>query len=142
MTKLLITGSRDATPEMLELVDQIVLDAKADGDEIIVGDEDGVGARVIYQCDLLKVPATVYGAYSKMRRLSKTGFNYGLKGTYTQRDAYMSEKCDECIAVWNGTSNGTLYTFVHAKNSGKPVTVYDCSGPLVRQIRYNEVAHA
>lgn len=141
--KILITGSRDATPEMLELVDQIVLDAKADGDEIIVGDADGVDARVIYQCDLLKVPVTVYGAYSKMRRLSKTGFNYGLKGTYPERDRYMAEKAEECIAVWNGVSRGTEITFNAAKLLGIPVTVYDFSGPLVRKINYNnEATHA
>lgn len=127
---------------MLELVDQIVLDAKADGDEIIVGDADGVDARVIYQCDLLKVPVTVYGAYSKLRRLSKTGFNYGLKGTYPERDRYMAEKCQYCVAVWNGVSHGTAITFNAAKLLGVPVTVYDCSGPLPRKIRFNEATHA
>ena len=51
---------------MLELVDQIVLDAKADGDEIIVGDADGVDARVIEQCDLLRVPVTVYDPLNRV----------------------------------------------------------------------------
>lgn len=142
MARLLITGSREATPEMLELVDQLVLDAKADGDEVIVGDADGVDARAIYQCDLLKVPVTVYGAYEKLRRRAKTGLNYGLKGTYPQRDLYMAERCDVCVAVWSGVSRGTRITFEAAATFGKPVTVYDCSGPLSRKIQFNEVRHA
>jgi len=140
--KILITGSRDATPEMLELVDQIVLDAKADGDEIIVGDADGVDSRVIYQCDLLKVPVTVYGAYEKLRRRAKTGLNYGLKGTYPERDKYMAEKADCCIACWNGVSRGTEITINAAKLLGIPVTVYDFSGSIMLKTRYNEVTHA
>ena len=142
MLKILVTGSRVATLEMLELVDQIVLDAKADGCEIIVGDAEGVDARVIDQCDLLKVPVTVYGAYEKLRRRAKTGLNYGLRGTYPQRDVFMAERCDVCMAVWNGVSRGTKITFEAAATFGKPVTVYDCSGPLVRKIRYNEATHA
>lgn len=140
--KILITGSREATPAMLELVDQLILDAKADGDEIIVGDADGVDARVIEQCDLLKVPVTVYGADEKLRRRAKTGYNYGLRGTYPDRDKYMAEKADHCAAVWNGASTGTRFTFQQAAILGKPVEIYDRFGALDRKINYDEVADA
>lgn len=133
MLKILVTGSRVATLEMLELVDQIVLDAKADGCEIIVGDAEGVDARVIDQCDLLKVPITVYGAYSKMRRLSRTGFNYGLKGTYPDRDRYMAEKCDECIVLTQDDSHDTLLTSEAITTFGKLCTEYIFHGSWIEK---------
>lgn len=133
MAKILITGSRDATPEMLELVDQIVLDAKADGDEIIVGDADGVDSRVIYQCDLLKVPVTVYGAYEKLRRRAKTGYNYGLKGTYPQRDVYMAERCDECVVLTQNDSHDTLLTSDAITTFGKLCTEYIFHGSWIEK---------
>lgn len=141
MTALLITGSRQATPTMLEFVDQLVLDAKADGDSNIVGDAEGVDARVIEQCDLLRVPVTVYGGYKRLRRMAQTGMNFGLDATYPERDRHMAMICDECVAVWNGTSRGTKLTFDSARSYHKPTTIYLCVGENVRKIPMGGVDH-
>jgi len=111
MTKLLITGSRDATPRMLAAAVNAVKRAKELGWEIIVGDAPGIDAKVIETCDELNVPVTVCGAYNKVRNHTKTGGHVMTYGTYPQRDAYMVGECDKCYAIWNGVSRGTKLTY-------------------------------
>lgn len=121
MTKLLITGSREATPEMLEYARAAVQRAKSLGWEIVVGDATGVDQAVIEECDHLGVPVTVHGGYDKVRIQTRTGQNIPHPGSYPDRNWKMVEslsKDDHCLAVWDGSSRGTQMTFQKAKLAG------------------------
>jgi hypothetical protein len=39
------------------------------------------------------------------------------------RDRLMAQRCDLCVAVWNGRSRGTNATFESARRLGKRVVV-------------------
>lgn len=121
--KLLITGSRKATSEMLAYALKAVSRAKELGWQMIVGDAPGVDASVIDACDELGVPVEVHGAYSAIRNCTKTGKNIVHECNYTVRDQIMAEACDACLAVWNGRSKGTRITFECVENLRKTVWV-------------------
>ena len=116
---LLITGSRAASPEMLDYARSVVTRAKEKRWKIIVGDADGVDGTVIQACDDLGVPVTVYGAYNKMRRRTRTGENAAIPGSYPARDRHMATLCTCCMAIWNGQSRGTMITYRAVKALGK-----------------------
>jgi hypothetical protein len=46
------------------------------------------------------------------------------------RDRLMAQRCDPCVAVWNGRSRGTKATFEYARRLGKRVLVraFDAAG--------------
>ena len=121
--KLLITGSRKATSEMLAYALKAVSRAKELGWHIVVGDAPGLDASVIAACDELGVPVEVHGAHGRIRNRTKTGKNIAHECNYTMRDQIMAEACDACLAVWNGHSKGTRITFRCAENLGKTVWV-------------------
>ena len=124
---LLITGSRGASAAMLKYARQIVAETKAKGWTIIVGDAAGVDAAVITACDRLGVPVIVYGAFEKMRRRTTTGTNIAVTGDFPARDRLMAERCSRCVAIWDGRSKGTRYTFKYAQRLGRPAAVVDYS---------------
>ena len=117
--KVLITGSRETTLEARCYVRRVVVRAKHTGNEIIVGDAPGIDSEVIEWCDRLGVRVTVYGGYCKVRNATKIGKNVKLDMIYPNRDKYMAGLCDLCIAVWNGKSRGTRYTYEAANAMGK-----------------------
>lgn len=123
--KILITGSRDANARLLAIARHTVLKAAELGDEIIVGDAEGVDAEVIRMCDFLGVPVQVHGAYGSMRRKTKYGSNikHNRTTTYPARDKDMAFRCDKCVACWNGVSRGTYITWTTAKKLEKDVVV-------------------
>lgn len=113
--RLLITGSRDATPDMLDYARRCVERAKERGWEIVVGDAAGVDAAVIEACCKLGVTYQVYGITPDPRNGPK-GFYTRVDATsYLTRDEVMVRRSDRCIAIWNGRSRGTLYTFNYAR---------------------------
>lgn len=116
---LLITGSRNASSAMLDYAHKVVARAKEKGWKIIVGDADGVDDTMIQACDDLGVPVTVFGAYRKMRRKTRTGENSALPGSYPTRDRHMATLCTYCMAIWNGESHGTMITYRAAQSLGK-----------------------
>jgi hypothetical protein len=116
---LLITGSRSASPEMLDYARRVVARTKEKAWKIIVGDADGIDGAVIQACDDLGVPVTVYGAYTKMRRRTRSGENVALPGSYPARDRHMATLCTCCIAIWNGQSRGTMNPYRAARALGK-----------------------
>ena len=119
--KLLITGSRDATPGMIEYTKKVVDRANKLGWFIIVGDAPGIDWMVIVHCDLLGVPVEVHGAYNKMRNSTSTGKNSTHDCSYPLRDLIMADLCDRCMAIWNGKSKGTMITYKAVTALGKPV---------------------
>lgn len=127
MTRVLITGSRNASAAMLDRARQIVAQIAANGERVIVGDADGIDAAVIAECDRLGVPVEVFGAYGQVRHHSTRGHEWAIKDSFLARDRTMAQHCDRCEAVWDGQSRGTRYTFEHARKYGKPVNVYNDS---------------
>ncbi|MCB2146570.1 MAG: DNA-protecting protein DprA [Deltaproteobacteria bacterium] len=109
--KILITGSRQASVEMINYAKAVVKRAKEKGHSIIVGDAGGIDTAVIRECDRLKVPVEVWGAYGKLRVKSNQDNNQHIEGTYPERDRLMAARCDMCIAVWDGQSRGTKLTY-------------------------------
>ena len=123
MTKLLITGSRECDQVMIEYTIKLVTRADTLDWEIIVGDAPGVDKIVIRAADLLGVTIEVVGAYKKIRNATRFGLNTSLDMSYPERDVYMAERCDWCVAVWNGQSRGTMITYNAARKLGKKVHI-------------------
>jgi hypothetical protein len=65
--RVLITGSRQATPAMLAKVEEVVLWVKQQGYTLLLGDAPGGDAHVRVCAEALSVPSTVYGAYGRLR---------------------------------------------------------------------------
>jgi len=124
MTKLLITGSRNASAKLIAVAKKAVEHAQALGWEIVVGDASGIDMIVINTCDDLNVPVTVYGANNVMRHKTKTGANITTPGSYIDRDVLMAEECDKCFAIWNGESRGTKLTYKTAMELHKEAWIF------------------
>ena len=101
---------------------------------LIVGDAEDVDEAVIDVANERRYSRiTVWGAYRKMKRESKYGMNVPYDGDYLGRDDQMAQHCTHCVAVWNGYSRGTKYTFVAVERKGKRVLVYEI--PWEHQIK-------
>jgi hypothetical protein len=129
ITKLLISGSQQATQAMRDYARRAVERAHQKGWSIIVGDAEGIDAVVMESCDRLGVLVEVHGAKGKMRRRTQTGKNIVHPEGYFDRDRSMAEACTCCLAVWNGRSRDTRYTFEAAKALGRLSWLIDFSKP-------------
>ena len=65
--RLFISGSRQATPAMLQTAYKAVERAKANGWAVLVGDAQGVDAAVIETCNALQVNYVCFGISAKPR---------------------------------------------------------------------------
>lgn len=122
--KILFTGSREASPDMLEATREYIKKHVAGRNVIvIVGDAEGIDYQVIQTCDELEIPIEVHGAYGRMRHNTWTGKNFPHEvKSYLGRDRLMAEMVgvnDMVVAVWNGKSLkcGTVATARHASKS-------------------------
>lgn len=90
---------------------------------IIVGDAIGVDAEVVCECIKQAVPFTCYGITSKPRNGCPLRFYVQVPccRNYLERDDYMVRQLGPdgiCMALWNGTSRGTIYTYEGAEKAG------------------------
>jgi hypothetical protein len=121
---VLMTGSRQATPAMPAKVEEVVLWVKRQGYALLVGDAPGVDAHVRVCAEVLGVPTAVYGAYGKRRGRQRANEQVVvIPEDVRTRDRLMAQRCDLCVAVWNGRSRGTKDTFESARRLGKRVFV-------------------
>jgi len=119
---ILVTGSREANQAMREKARRVTLNLIAKRSRIIVGDAEGVDEEVIDTCNKEKYPyVSVFGAYGKLRRRSKYGFNHATGGSYPKRDVVMAILCRGCATIWNGKSRGTQITFEAVARLKKPI---------------------
>ena len=124
MVRVLMTGSREASPAMLAKVEAVVLWVKRQGYALLVGDAPGVDAHVRVCAEALSVPTTVYGAYGRLRGRRRSHEQVVVvPEEYVVRDRLMAQRCDLCVAVWNRRSCGTKATFESARQLGKRVLV-------------------
>ena len=127
--RLLIAGSREASPEMLALAKRKV----TQGELIIVGDNPkGVDAAVIEECDRLGLEVLVFGITLQPRRGSclsgryrqvKIPKNISAAEAYHRRDRQMIDYADNCIFIHNGSSPGTKAGYEYAKSLGKSAEI-------------------
>ncbi|MCC6976434.1 MAG: DNA-processing protein DprA [Anaerolineae bacterium] len=135
--RLLITGSRQATPEMLAMAQRAVSRAHEKGWMVIVGDNpQGVDAAVIEACDALGVKVLVCGTTREPRKASirpdsywqvvvevPLDEEYPQFRLYSTRDRWMVELCDRMLAIWNGQSRGTQAGYDYARQTHKKVNL-------------------
>jgi hypothetical protein len=135
--RLLIAGSRHASPEMLQTARQAVARAKANGWMVLVGDNPkGVDAAVIDACDEMGVHVMVFGVAAWPRKGSKRAGSYWrvhvkfeqdadyIPGSaYTARDRYMIDLADRCFFIHNGLSRGTQAGYDYAVSRAKPADI-------------------
>lgn len=124
---VLITGSRSIRQsESIPLLIDSLIKRKS---EIIVGDAPGVDRLVVYEAVKRGYGShvTVVGA----RGVCRNSFAFGrvkaiitLKTTYLARNLYMIGLATECIAVWDGSSRGTKFTFESARKAGLPTKIH------------------
>lgn len=134
--RLLITGSREIGQEALTDTEKLV---SVYFGPILVGEAEGIDECVIGACDRYNVPCTVYGAFGKMRRKTKTGINIPLRGNYLSRDESMAKAADVVMAFWNGTSHGTIYTANCAIKRGIPVVIRNYLSGVVTYYSNGEI---
>lgn len=133
MTRLLICGSRIATPNMLAYAARAVERARDLGWQLIVGDAEGVDEQVIYKACWANIPFTFYGIRRAPRHFCCLTHlqNYIRVGPdYLARDRLMVESADRVLAIWNGQSRGTFYTYRYAQKLGKAADLITFTGSI------------
>jgi hypothetical protein len=138
--RLLVVGSRHATPDMLNKAGTVVERARANGWAILVGDADGVDTAVIAACNRVGVNYAVFGISTRPRSQAFRDIEAGgtgryirhiphKSGDYSARDRFMVDVADRVLCLWNGTSKGTKAAYEYAKSLGKPVDLLTFSAP-------------
>lgn len=124
--RLLITGSRQASPAMLLMAHNAVLRAASNKWQIVVGDAEGVDQRVQLSCCEQDIPFAVFGVTQYPRHIccDKHIEHYAkVDGDYLDRDRLMVGLADRVFAIWNGKSRGTKYTYDWAIKMGLPADI-------------------
>jgi predicted Rossmann fold nucleotide-binding protein DprA/Smf involved in DNA uptake len=132
--KLLISGSREASPKMLEFAKLITTRAWYRGYEIIVGDAEGIDKQVVQTAEKFNAHYRAYG----ITRLARNGAicyqnvkpilaakRFKPHAAYFHRDRYMVSESDIVICIWNGRSEGTRRVYDFAVASGKRAYLYN-----------------
>lgn len=133
LTYVLIAGSREATPAMLDYARRAVRRAHKRGFTIIVGDNPrGVDMAVVGECRCLKTPVIVagvanfprnkgckHGSYVKVARDTYRGANGYQLNRYTVRDRWMADTAHIGLFIWNGDSPGTKSGYDYMLARGK-----------------------
>jgi len=144
--RMCFTGSRDATPKMLESAARVTRWAIDQGYWIVVGDAKGVDRAVVFEAMLYSIekelpvtPLTCMGIYERPRNWCSMDFYIRVSldncpsdlEPYLYRDRLLVEDSDGCIAFWNSISewSGTLATHRYAMKRGLPAVRHDFEPP-------------
>jgi hypothetical protein len=133
VTHLMIAGSRDATPQMLDYVRRAVRRAQECGYTVVVGDNPkGVDMAVVRECRRLKTPVIVagagnfprnggckHGSYIKVHRDTYRAAGGHLLNRYTVRDRWLVDNAHLGVFIWNGDSPGTRAGYDYMVSRGK-----------------------
>lgn len=140
-THVMIAGSREASPEMLDYARRSVQHAHRRGWTILVGDNPkGVDMAVVQECRRLKARVIVagianfprnygckHGQYLKIAHDTYRGAGGNFLGGYTVRDRWMVDMSQHALFIWNGHSPGTLAGYEYAVQRGKEAHLKDFS---------------
>ncbi|MBN1965318.1 MAG: hypothetical protein JW910_11785 [Anaerolineae bacterium] len=130
---VLIAGSRNATPQMLDYARRAVRRAHERGYTIVVGDNPkGVDMAVMRECRRLKTPVIVagagnfprnggcqHGSYVKVHHDTYRAAGGYLLNRYTVRDRWMADNAQIGLFLWNGDSPGTKAGHEYMVGRGK-----------------------
>jgi hypothetical protein len=133
MAKVLMSGSRNTTPEMLEIVQSTVWKLWWGHHEILVGDAVGVDAAVVKWAEKLALPYMAYGITDQARNGATNYLNVRdplADGSakylrwarlFSERDKWMVDRADIVICISNVPSTkGTLAVYRYANQLHKP----------------------
>ncbi|MDX1992559.1 MAG: ribonuclease H [bacterium] len=138
-THLMIAGSREASPQMLEYARRVVRRSHERGYTVLVGDNPkGVDMAVVRECRRLKTPVIVaglgnfprnggcrHGQYVKVHHDTYRAANGYLLNRYTVRDRWLADTAQIGIFVWNGDSPGTRAGYDYMVSRGKDAHLID-----------------
>ncbi|MCC7451065.1 MAG: hypothetical protein IT324_26865 [Anaerolineae bacterium] len=130
--RLLIAGSRHASPAMLATANQAVMRAKANGWCVLVGDAEGIDSAVIVACNQQQVNYICFGIAAKPRSIAFSSVRDGGTGRYIRvaakkpydyatRDCHMADLADRGLFLWNSDSKGTKAVHDYMQSLHKPV---------------------
>ena len=133
ITHLMIAGSREATPQMLDYARRAVRRAQECGYTVVVGDNPkGVDVAVVRECRRLNTPVIVagvgnfprnggckHGSYVKVHRDTYRAASGHLLNRYTVRDRWLVDTAQIGLFVWNGDSPGTRVGYDYMVSRGK-----------------------
>lgn len=129
MPKVLISGSRRATPAMLAHARQWVIRLSGWTDySLVCGDAEGIDATAIQAALDIGLPFDCYGItpVSRGRVVPDEHYHYlSHLTTYPDRDRYMAGLADYGIFIWNGWSSGTIITYNALKHRKKTCLLYN-----------------
>jgi len=119
ITTLLISGSRTATPAMLDYAAACTRKAALNGWHIICGDAFGVDWQVVYECQRVGIFYMSYGITEAARNGARVYTRLDVR-SFSERDRWMVEQADAalCITTKDGTP-GTLAVYNYAIEQGK-----------------------
>lgn len=119
--RLLICGSRQASDTLLDAARFAVYRANVNGWRVVVGDAPGVDTAVADACQEFGVVFAMWGIAERPRypRLPVGVAYHQVNGNYLARDRAMVDGARFVLALWNGVSRGTRYTYDYAVKQGK-----------------------
>ncbi len=126
--KLLITGSRDISPRMLDITRNVIdrrLTLAPHELTLVVGDAGGVDKCAMDYAHQLGISCHIWGINGRHRNKTPSASLFHINGNYLMRDIAMAQVCDICYAIWNGSSTGTIYTYNAAKQLGHKSFLYN-----------------
>jgi hypothetical protein len=141
ITHVLITGSYEASPQMLAYARRAVQRAHQLGWTVLVGDNPkGIDLTVVRECRRLKAKVIVAGIanfprnfgckqghYVKVARDLYRSAGGELFGGYAVRDRWLVDMSQHALFIWNGHSSETLAGYEYAVQRGKDAHLKDFS---------------
>jgi hypothetical protein len=111
MTHLLVTGSRSITDEALVVyaLEQTLHDLGGTVARLIHGGAAGVDTLAGKWAERRGIPTSVVRPHFDQGRGNRA---------YLERDAAMVDMATHVVAIWDGQSRGTQYTFEYARTKG------------------------
>lgn len=126
MAKVLVCGSRNMIPEMLDRIERSIQWAHGQGHTIICGDAPGVDSAVMVMACKLDMLVNVYGVTPEPRNIccdKHRALYIQVNGNYLARDRVMVNESDRVVGFCLNQSPGTMYTCRYANDMGKPVGI-------------------
>ena len=133
--RLMVSGSRRASANMLEYARRVVAKAAEYGWQIVVGDNpDGVDAEIVKECNRRQYTnVVVVGIAKEPRNGGVTGSRYVQIGkSYSERDQLMAKASDRGLFIWDGKSPGTKKGYGFIRSLGKTAHLMDFAGTFAQ----------
>ena len=114
MRKVLVCGSRNVNINLSD-IDKVFQENDIHPDLIISGGAKGPDTTAVMWAIANDVPYEM-----DIPNWAGIGKSAGI-----ERNKKMVDKCNTCVAFWDGKSRGTMFTIEHAREKGKKVVVVE-----------------